>query len=930
MVEGYYILGTFLVVTLAVGLWTGRNVRTMKDYALANRSLGVGVLTMTLLATFIAQGDLYEANYVFLRHEHVGFIYACFLPVSFLFVAYVIAPRLAQFKGCLTMGDIMGQIYGRRVQILTGLISFVFCCLAISANLRVLKVLLPQILGIGPELKDWFFLFAAGIVVLYACFGGMRSIAITDVIQFMAAVLVVSLLARFVLYEVEGFKGFYTSWKTHCSNKVTFFSKISFLNAFCWAGFPAILLSPPYLQRMLMAQNKKQLKAMFQASLAIVLALWISVAGIIALGAVILDSTQRIEHKSGLVIVSLINSFFEDRPFIAGLMGAGLVAILMSTIDSFLHAGALAMTNDVLKPLFGGRRWHVYEILYTKLGCFVLGFLSILLVRIFSNPSDSFVYGVVPLSATTIPLIMGILDFKVDARAFFIAFGAGLLTFLGILLLPLLISSGGVNKYIHWLVAISVHTLVFLVATYRNHGGLIRKPSGGPKGTIRHIPEGWVQPQVTPTSTSGLARIAQERVRRFGYEPSLTGLFLIVTYLLPFVSSYTDDPQKGTGFLLFGIGLHLVGMSLCLMLLVQHYWPKQLQPYFALFWYCTLLYCIPFCTVLLFLREPSNPMISVHLAVHILLLISLVDWKSFVLLSGLGTALALLAHALTYGQVTLVFVPVADTHIDAMFRMGYAVIAALVIGYLFAYRREHYQENRLSNAKMVSGGLGHEVRNYLQLGLSAGESIKRYTEAKEPAKADETSVPIPKSFHDFLKEIGPELSGQAQRTGELVTKFTDVLQKDIAWCTPEPYSLRDGIKQALGTAYLRRPEVKAGLVLRLRDDFSVGLPSNFLEHIVVNLVKNAYVHGEATQVTLRLDSQARTLSVEDNGKGIPKAKIKHVFDLFYTSGKSSGIGLGLTLVQDLIQRCGGNICCVSKQGKDAHTTFILTFPELQD
>ena len=925
---GYYVLGAFLVFTLAVGLWAGRNVRSMKDYALANRSLGIGVLTMTMLATYISQGDIYEVN-VLSEGGDVGILlYACFLPASFLFVAYVIAPRLVQFKGCLTMGDMMGQIYGRRVQMLTGLIGFVFCCLAISANMKVLMLLLPQIMGLksDSELQSLLFLSTAAIVVLYACFGGMRSIAITDVLQFMAAVLVISLLVRAVLYEVHGFRGLCNEWQTHHAHKVRWFSLWAVLGAFCWAAFPAVLLSPPYLQRMLMAQNKRQLKKMLQISLVIGL-LFYALIQVIGLGAVILSASGKVQKTGGLVLVSVINSFFGDRPLLVSLIGVGLVSILVSTIDSFLHAGGLCMTNDVLKRLFGGKRWHVYEILYTRLGCFILGTLAILAVKLFDHPYDSFIYGLVPLSATTIPLIMGVLGFKVNEKSFFIAFLAGLLAFFGVLIICLMPNGVHVDKYVHWLITISVHTIVFLASTYWNHGGLIRRVATT-KGVARHVPEGWTQsPSVIATST-GLVRVAQERVRRFGYEPSLTGLFLIVTYLLPFVSSYTNDPEKGTGFLLFGISLHLVGMVLCLMLLVQHYWPKWLQPYFPLFWYCTLLYCIPFCTALFFFREPSNPMIGVHITVHVLLLISLVDFQSFVILSGLGTSLAALAHVLAYGQVSVVLQQVQDTHIDAMFRLIYGVVAALAIGYLFAYRRERYQENRLLNVKMVSGGVGHEVRNYLQLGLNTGESIKRYIDAKPSGKTNQGSVSISASFHDFLKKIGPELSGQAKRTGELVTKFTDVLQRDIAWYAPEPYSLRGGVKQALGTAYFRLPEVKAGLAFRLKDDFSVALPSNFLEHILVNLVKNAYIHGEATQVTLTLDSKNRTLSVQDNGKGIPKAKVKHVFDLFYTSNKSLGTGLGLTLVQDLMRRCGGNICCVSKQGKDSHTTFILTFPEV--
>jgi len=47
------IVSSFLLLTLAVGLWSGRGVKNMREYAVANKQFGTGVLTMTMLATYI-------------------------------------------------------------------------------------------------------------------------------------------------------------------------------------------------------------------------------------------------------------------------------------------------------------------------------------------------------------------------------------------------------------------------------------------------------------------------------------------------------------------------------------------------------------------------------------------------------------------------------------------------------------------------------------------------------------------------------------------------------------------------------------------------------------------------------------------------------------------------------------------------------------
>ena len=48
----YLIVGGFLLLTLLIGLLAGRRIKDTREYALANRMYGTGVLTITFLATF--------------------------------------------------------------------------------------------------------------------------------------------------------------------------------------------------------------------------------------------------------------------------------------------------------------------------------------------------------------------------------------------------------------------------------------------------------------------------------------------------------------------------------------------------------------------------------------------------------------------------------------------------------------------------------------------------------------------------------------------------------------------------------------------------------------------------------------------------------------------------------------------------------------
>jgi signal transduction histidine kinase len=62
--------------------------------------------------------------------------------------------------------------------------------------------------------------------------------------------------------------------------------------------------------------------------------------------------------------------------------------------------------------------------------------------------------------------------------------------------------------------------------------------------------------------------------------------------------------------------------------------------------------------------------------------------------------------------------------------------------------------------------------------------------------------------------------------------------------------------------------------------------------------------------------------VEDTGKGIPEAAIKHIFERFVT-GANTGAGLGLSICHELINYMGGEIQLKSTEGKGTTVWFTL-------
>jgi nitrogen-specific signal transduction histidine kinase len=72
------------------------------------------------------------------------------------------------------------------------------------------------------------------------------------------------------------------------------------------------------------------------------------------------------------------------------------------------------------------------------------------------------------------------------------------------------------------------------------------------------------------------------------------------------------------------------------------------------------------------------------------------------------------------------------------------------------------------------------------------------------------------------------------------------------------------------------------------------------------------------------DGSTVTIEVSDNGPGIPEAIREKVFHPFVSFGKENGTGLGLTVVQKIVQDHGGSV--VMDRTADARTVFRITLP----
>ena len=121
-------------------------------------------------------------------------------------------------------------------------------------------------------------------------------------------------------------------------------------------------------------------------------------------------------------------------------------------------------------------------------------------------------------------------------------------------------------------------------------------------------------------------------------------------------------------------------------------------------------------------------------------------------------------------------------------------------------------------------------------------------------------------------------------------------------------------------------------------DFSIDIPEQPFRvridpdgymRILNNLIQNVISHSHADKIKIALSQQGRNVKIllSDNGMGIDKEDLKHIFERLYKCDKGrseKGSGLGLSIVHQLVAKLNGTITVESTPGEG--TVFILLFP----
>ncbi|MCD6451512.1 MAG: PAS domain S-box protein [Acidobacteria bacterium] len=224
------------------------------------------------------------------------------------------------------------------------------------------------------------------------------------------------------------------------------------------------------------------------------------------------------------------------------------------------------------------------------------------------------------------------------------------------------------------------------------------------------------------------------------------------------------------------------------------------------------------------------------------------------------------------------------------------------------------QSERLASMGEVAAGVAHEINNPLGIVLGFTQDLLSETSENHP-------------HYRYLKIIEQETSRCAKVVRDLL-HLTHSRSLNL-----RKVRISEVLEHSLSLLRLKLRDSNIRLTKEIPDDLPVlEIDPEQMKQVFVNLILNAIQAmpgGGNLRIKVGVNGDGKgnswiRVEVIDTGCGIKKKDIDKVFEPFYTTKKSGGTGLGLSVSRQIIEAHRGKIELVSEEGKG--TTCIITLP----
>lgn len=917
----------FLTANLIFGLLSSRGISNIKEYAIGDRNFSTATIAATIVATWIS-GEFFFSSMSETYSQGLIFIVASLGDIiCILLVGWFFAPRMGEFLGKLSIAEAMGDLFGKNIQMVTAICGFVGVGGIIAVQLKIAGLIFEYAFDIDPI----YGVIISGIILtLYSSLGGIKSVTFTDVIQFFTFGTVIPVIAYFLLANVGDVQKVteYIATNPSFDYKKVFdpaspklFYHLSLLVCFAIPAF-----NPAIFQRISMAKSTQQSTKSFMIAAIICLILlafisWISV--------LMLAIDPNIASDD--VVKHMILKY--SSVGLKGLILSGVMAMIMSTADSYINSAAVLIVHDFFKPL--KMKFIKNELLSARLVSVILGIFSILLSLREGSVLNLITFAfALYMPIISPPFIMAILGFRSSEKSVLFGMAGGLIT--------VLIWHYYEIKCLDSVAPAMLMNLLLLVGSHyllKQPGGWVGIKDKGPLLILREERRKAINAFWREIKNFNLVTILKRNCPEGDGMISLLGFFVMISafssvYALP--QSFQTIYQNSLG-IFYPIAL---GMSTALIS-----YPLWLPGWketnlLAVTWSIimfSMLICFSFYVVLI---SDFAEMQIIAFMMNVVLIGSLIRWRWA--LFNILVGVSIVAFYFNYHSPADVINQVAAT---LQYKIIYLLL--LISGTLVLFLKPRQAFHQLTEEKVdhLTDRVSFQDQEICKLTELKNEFLRNLEhEVRTPITGITSLGQVLDDGYDKFSEkqrrgIIHDISRSGERLNSLASNLIDLsklstLKYEFHLELVDLSALVSQRLEECKKLYISEDQVdNYQFVLAINEDVIAKCDKYYISRTLDNLIINAIQYCKGGEIVILLSQNGKMVefSISDEGVGVPESELYDIFGAFAVSSRTrspaGGRGLGLALCKKVVDLHNGIIKAeTNPSGKGIKFTFMLKAP----
>ncbi|MFC4770182.1 sodium:solute symporter [Effusibacillus consociatus] len=399
----------YFTVLIVVGIIGARRAKTSEDFVLAGRNLGFFMYLGCLAAVILGGASTIGTTKLGYKFGLSGMWFVTSIGLGIMLLGVLFIKRISG-ANVSTISELLGKRYSSETRLISALVSSIY----------TLMVGVTQVIGMGAiinVLLGWnmtvSMIVGGGIVLFYTILGGMWSVTVTDIIQFVIMTVgIFVIMLPMSLSSAGGWDALLAKLPASHFDFSTIGGDQIFQYFLLYSL--GLVVSQDIWQRVFTAKTIKisRVGAVWAGIYSIGYALALSIVGMCAL--IVIPGIENPQNTFAQMAIAIL------PPGVLGLVLASVCSALMSTASGTILASSTLLTNDIMKQYWFKNMGEKQFLLVSRLTTLVVGILAIIFAIWIQDVLVALDVAYAILSgAIFVPLVLGFFWKRATAKAAF-------------------------------------------------------------------------------------------------------------------------------------------------------------------------------------------------------------------------------------------------------------------------------------------------------------------------------------------------------------------------------------------------------------------------------------------------------------------------------------------------------------------------------